>query len=46
MPRSGCGDVVETTVRGQGEELRVTLSNLPDDIDVAAHKLNSPERLG
>ena len=32
----------ETSVRGQGEELRVTLPNLPDDIDVASAQIELP----
>ena len=35
----------ETTVRGQGEELRVTLPNLPDDIDVASAQIELPRGL-
>ena len=32
----------ETSVQGQGEELRVTLPNLPDDIDVANAQIELP----
>ena len=35
----------ETTVWGQGEELRVTLPNLPDDIDVASAQIELPRGL-
>ena len=35
----------ETSVRGQGEELRVTLPNLPDDIDVASAQIELPRGL-
>ena len=35
----------ETSVQGQGEELRVTLPNLPDDIDVANAQIELPRGL-
>ena len=35
----------ETSVRGQGEELRVMLPNLPEDVDVASAQIELPKGL-